>query len=236
LLWWNSYNKYLSKDIKMTQEKINGLPGLYLDFKRFKDGKQVFHQREQGHSWVRNAWVMQLAFMAFCGGDPAANDVGPGKFALKTTSNAVVDESAGTNGQLAIDGSWGYNYNAGKIGGIYAGTGNTAFSVEDYKLAADIAHGTGAGQMEYGAPQTHTKNYNGTSKVWTIGYTRDLNNNSGGSITVAEVGLVLYAELFNTAPAEYLTARDVLETPVTVPTGEILRITYEISMDFSAID
>jgi hypothetical protein len=96
-------------------------------------------------------------------------------------------------------------------------------------LGALIAHGTGAGQLTYQASGFNSKAY--ALKVWTATSKRIFNNNSGGDITVKEIGL--YSAYYY---VYYLTERSVLSPAVTVPNGAQLTATYEISMDFSSID
>jgi hypothetical protein len=59
-----------------------------------------------------------------------------------------------------------------------------------------------------------------------------MNNNSGGNITVKEIGLCPnggWGDFF-------LLERSLLSPTVTVPNGAQLTATYEIIMDFSSID
>jgi hypothetical protein len=61
-----------------------------------------------------------------------------------------------------------------------------------------------------------------------------MNNNSGGSITVKEVGLMYVGNTYNND--YHLVERSVLSPTVAVANAAQLTVTYEISMDFSAID
>jgi len=121
--------------------------------------------------------------------------------------------------------------------GIVVGTGDTAFSVEQYALASLIAHGNAASQFAYQPMATPSVAYNAGTKVWKASHTRIFNNNSGGSITVKEVGLYALGYLFTGAvDSVSMDERSVLSPTVPVPNAAQLTVTYEISKDFSAID
>ncbi|MDP2645454.1 MAG: hypothetical protein Q8P24_10975, partial [Desulfobacterales bacterium] len=79
--------------------------------------------------------------------------------------------------------------------------------------------------------------YDGPSKTWTNTLTRVINNNSGGTITIAEVGLVLnIAAIFSSNNQYILIAREVLGVTQDVLNGEQLTVTQDITLDLSAID
>jgi hypothetical protein len=61
--------------------------------------------------------------------------------------------------------------------------------VAKYALAAKIANGTGAGQLQYGAVSITAPATIGQKRQITVA--RVFTNNSGASITVNEVGLVV---------------------------------------------
>lgn len=72
--------------------------------------------------------------------------------------------------------------------GIILGTGTNAVAIGDYVLQTPIAHGTGAGQLQYGinnVPASFTTSGSTTYFEWNRSFT----NGSGGNITVNEVGV-----------------------------------------------
>jgi hypothetical protein len=73
--------------------------------------------------------------------------------------------------------------------GVQVGTGTAANDVSRYNLAAQIAHGTGAGQLQYGATSIGTPATVGQKRQITVA--RTFTNASGSSITVNEVGLAI---------------------------------------------
>lgn len=82
-------------------------------------------------------------------------------------------------------------YAAGAIGdttlGIVAGTDNTAPVFTDNALIAEIAHGTGAGQLQYGVTGWGTPSSDAAEAHFRI--SRVLSNSSGGLIHVDEIGI-----------------------------------------------
>lgn len=71
--------------------------------------------------------------------------------------------------------------------GIVLGTGTTPATKDDYNLDTVITHGSGAGQLQFGACSISNVIDTGTS--WRATVTREVTNVSGSSITVNEVGL-----------------------------------------------
>jgi hypothetical protein len=104
--------------------------------------------------------------------------------------------------------------------GIAVGTGVTAVDINDYDLATRIAHGVSAGELQYSAQAYTAPSSDATST--TLVLTRDFTNDSGGSITVNEIGLFSRPSSYGT-----LIIRDVI-TPVAVGNGEKLTINYNI--------
>ena len=110
--------------------------------------------------------------------------------------------------------------------GIHIGTDSTTPAATDYAMAAKIAHGTGAGQMSYGATTVGSCAVDGNNYKLTV--TRSFTNSSGGPITVKEAGLVFK---FTATPSlYYLIARDLINgvTGYVVANGQTIDITYTI--------
>jgi len=115
--------------------------------------------------------------------------------------------------------------------GIQIGTGTTTPSIVDSRLSALITNGTGAGQMQYGGVNVTGAVTNTSNNTGYITVTRTFTNNSGASITVSEVGLVAWAGNWNGVSGQYyLIIHDLLPTPITVPNGSSLSISYEIQV------
>lgn len=103
--------------------------------------------------------------------------------------------------------------------GTQIGTGTTAPTTADYSMETQIAHGVGAGQMQYGACSVQSAAVNGASMEMNI--TRAFVNGSGGAITVREVGLVV-----DTIGFMFLVLRDAVND--TVNDGQTYTVTYTL--------
>ena len=112
--------------------------------------------------------------------------------------------------------------------GIVIGTGSTANSTSTIALQSQIVNGTGSGQMQYGA-----NNYSSiaiSSNTVSFQMNRTFTNNSGASITVAEVGLYLWAGYTNQA---FAIERTVLASAVTVANTTPITVYYTIQLTIS---
>lgn len=109
--------------------------------------------------------------------------------------------------------------------GIVAGTGTNAVTMTDYALQTLIAHGTGAGQLSYGAVTFTGPTTSGKTRYFE--FQRALTNNSGGTITVNEIGVYVYP---TSTAYYYMYLRDVLGSGVVVNNGQVLTIKYRVSV------
>ena len=117
--------------------------------------------------------------------------------------------------------------------GIVAGTGNTAPTIDDYALETQIADGVAAGELQYGNVAFGLPASNITTSHFTL--TRDLANNSGGLITVNEIGLYVLGRqgsYLNPGDAaitySFLTIRDVVAGGINIPDGDTLTVNYRL--------
>ncbi len=110
--------------------------------------------------------------------------------------------------------------------GIVVGTDNTAPTVTDTALVTQIAHGVGAGQLQYSATTFGAPASDATTSQFTV--TRNFANGSGGAITVQEVGLYTRHYPFNGASvvAYVMLIRDVIAGGISVLNGQTLTINY----------
>ena len=122
-----------------------------------------------------------------------------------------------------------YKVNAGSGDanfGIVVGTGNTAPTINDYNLESKISHGTGAGQLQYGAVTFGEPTCDASSCHFTI--TRDFSNSSGAEIVVYEIGLICCA--VDGGNDKALIIRDVISAGISIPNGQTLTINYRIKV------
>ncbi len=215
-------------------------PEIHINFEvKDKDGNIVFVDRQRGHSWTRNFYNALFGMVSDAPGGNS-NNFGAGYMSVKRT--------AGTNYYNPAYTACRYGpalSSAGFVGqlndatyGIVVGTGDTAFSTEHTALITPVVSGSSAGQLSYLAQSAGVISYDNTSgaEKWTNTFTRLLNNNSGGAITIKEIGLIYQGTIYTGGPISVLFERSVLSPTVGVPNGAQLTLTYEISMSFAAID
>jgi hypothetical protein len=112
--------------------------------------------------------------------------------------------------------------------GILVGSGSTSWEYWQYMLISKIPHGSGAGQLVYNACTDVSTSDSGTPAK--IGMQRIFDNNSGADITVREIGYFGIAKVTGPAFTYHMIARDVI-TPVTVPNGGRLTVTYRMLLN-----
>jgi hypothetical protein len=107
--------------------------------------------------------------------------------------------------------------------GILVGTDDTAVAIDQYNLIAKVAHGTGAGQLQYAAMAFAAPT--ATVSIAAFVCSRDFSNGSGGSIVLKEAGLAL-----NRSSQYFLILRDLIEYPtgLTVTNGLTFALHYKI--------
>ncbi len=203
-------------------------------FDKHGDLLQKYHTRS--HSWTRNYYNY-----LFCGtASKNASDgaFGSGKLNIKDTAGAVQSGAGGitTNTTINLDAP---SDNDGIIvasaiisRGIVVGSGVNADSFEDFELQTQIAEGTGAGELNAIRSEDHAISENGLILIET--QVRFYNNNSGGNVSVNEVGLV--NGIYCGAGGRYdtLMSRDKLGATVTIPDTGQCKVTYTIELTYPA--
>ena len=151
-----------------------------------------------------------------------------------TKANLMVGSAPGSSGVFCISGKEGSatgdfrphqtTIEGSKIG-TQVGTGVVAVTPTDTALATRILHGRAAGQLEYGGCELVGITFANPNGQFTI--RRYFTNNSGGSITVNEVGIhAVGTDYDNKYAWAFLIARDIVAGGVAVANTEILRVTY----------
>ena len=183
-----------------------------------KQGKVHQHVVKRSESFVRQYLELLYALFTF----PP-----DGYWDVRDTGNALRDVkgyvSTGT-GDIGVLFDM-YAAAAEVTHGILVGTGNTAPTINDYVIETLIAHGVGAGQLQYSALAFGAPASDATTSQVTV--TRDFANGSGGAITVNEIVLVCRAPYGPaTSIAYFLIVRDVIGGGIAVPNGQTLTINY----------
>jgi hypothetical protein len=189
----------------------------YLKIKVINEkGKCIYYRRYRSRSFVIN--FLNNIFTNLSGQGITIINTSGSPYTAQNIDSIIVADKANDN-----------NY------GIQIGTGTTAPSITDTRLSQLITNGTGPGQMQYGGVNVTGAVTNTTNNTGYITVTRTFTNNSGASITVSEVGLVAFTGGYFISGAVqsnqfYLIIHDLLPTPITVPNGSSLSISYEIQV------
>ena len=129
-------------------------------------------KEEKAHSLVQG-FIASLYNMAF------------------NTTVANVPDTGNVNRTLSTSQfSWsntGYGASGDNTSGIVAGTGTNAVAITNYSLQTIIPHGTGSGELEY-AGEILDEGWTVSGSTSYFSRKRTLTNNSGGAITINEVG------------------------------------------------
>ena len=176
-----------------------------------KDGKVTEKRVMKSESFVRQ--FMELLFIAF------TSNWKQNRYSIRDTGNVVRYVYKDRDSHLRCDAGAGAVTN-----GVVVGTGTVAPTIDDYALGAIIAHGTGAGQLQYSAMTFGAPASDATTSQFTL--TRDFANGSGGAITVNEIGL--FVQAYDDAYQYFMTIRDVIAGGISVPNGQTLTVNYRI--------
>ncbi len=202
-----------------------------------RNGILTFDDIQRGHSWTRNFYNLLFSLASSSPGS-GSNNFGAGYLSYKATDNSMHYSSlyqVSTYSNAAVGGGF-INSSGNGDWGIVFGTGDAAFSSDGVALNTKIAHGNSATQLYYNSMGACVPSYLSESKTWKGTISRFANNNSGGNIEVKEIGLYTMSRSFTTGGGPWMLERSVLDPTVAVANGAQLTVTYEISMDFSAID
>jgi len=176
-----------------------------------KDGKVTEHRVMKSKSFVRQ--FLELLWIQ-------ANQLNQANaYSLRDTGNTL---------RAIRQSQYLFNTNAGSTVTTYGpvvGTGTTAPTINDYALVTPIAHGTGAGQLQYDAVTFGAPASDSTTSQFTI--TRNFANASGGAITVNEIGLYVRA-IADSTYYNFMTIRDVISGGISVPNGQTLTVNYRL--------
>jgi len=154
-----------------------------------------------------------IAFLTFVSACMRVTTLSPTD--ITNTARMIYNSAGGSFQNFLINAGVG-----GTDRGIVIGSGVNAPTNTDYKLQTIIAHGAGAGQMSYGAQVINATGVVGANVDLII--QRTFTNNSGGDVTINEVGLyvrrdVAYAPDPPGGACTHCAIRDVLPASVTVP-------------------
>jgi hypothetical protein len=205
------------------------LPKAVIEYEvRDKNGKLIEKGKFPAKSWVGNIVGLLSAIISTWSSSAGANAVST-RSDLTDTSGTARNILLGTSASTTTLGGCAP---AGETSaGIVLGSSDTPVSLSQYSLGALIPHGTGSGQLTYGATNVETLS---KDTAWFFRIVRTFTNSSGASVTVREIGL--YVRLgISGSPYWYscMFARDVPTSPISVPNGSTLTVRYIISHSLS---
>jgi hypothetical protein len=149
-----------------------------------------------------------------------------GSFSVKNTAGGALSASmyseysrnSGTGIGMTMRAVNRVNSAAGDTNyGIVVGTNGTPDVPSDYALKALIRHGTSPGTCEYEA--TLVSGVSVVGNVSSFEVSRVVQNNSGGDITIREIGLVASNSTYGRNASYIMMLRDVFPDGVSLPSG-----------------
>ncbi len=217
---------------KLAQELHIPMPEAFWTLEVFdKGGKLLQRHHQRSHSWTRNAYNNLFSNVAEIEGDDAA--FGTGKLSYKDTGAVVVfdDTPLCMKDNQPCDDPTAVNGWIGDAGeddkGIVVGSGTNAESFEDYVLQTLIVSGALGGQLDYA--QQLAPALTNPALILTDTLIRYFNNNSGGNVSVNEVGIISKQMI---SYDDILMVRDKLTSTVTVPDTGQLKVTYTVELTY----
>lgn len=112
--------------------------------------------------------------------------------------------------------------------GIQVGSNATAVALTDYKLNTPITHGTGGGQLKYSGQSIVAQLSSGSNRFFRV--QRYFTNDSGGDVTIREVGIVVQPATNAPLNVFVLIARDLTGDIVVTNTNAVpVEITWQVT-------
>jgi len=229
---YNINDLYISKDGKGDIDYQKSFSATLTIIVRDKDGKVIKRYKQKSHSPTANFIGLMLPLTWY-------NATGNSWSIINTSNSTISYQPTLSNYGVGIEyPSTGYNSNTYFIG-ILVGSGSNSNPYNAYNLNAPISNGSGTGQLLYSSPNTPTNiTINGNQAYFII--SQSYANQSGETITISEVGIIVYLIIGNSAvgSASYqatvgntLVWYDVLSSPISVANGQSVVIYYTFSVN-----
>jgi len=217
-------NLYIPKDGKEDINYQKSFIATLTIIVRDKDGKIIKRYKQKSHSPTANFIGLMLPITYFI---TTGNT-----YTLISTSNTTLNYKSSTSGN-----GYGLYYpnNLSNVNtylaNILVGSGSNSNPYSAYNLNEPISNGSGIGQLLYGSLQLPTSVAINGSQAYFI-LSQLYNNESGGTITISEVGIVVYLA-FNSIGTlgNTLVWYDTLSSPISVGSGQSLVIYYTFSVN-----
>jgi hypothetical protein len=196
----------------------------------YRNGSVMLSHSQRAHSFLSN--FMRELYAGFSGDDV-------GKISSSgVTRPSLCSNTSNTTTTIQVEQGFGLTKlsGAGGANGLVVGSGDTPFSVSQYSLAAEIAHGTSVGQLTRGATTFVPPSVTTDGKSVSMSIERAFVNDSGSDVVVKEVALKGYPYYTNQVDSNavgdtHYFSRDVLDTPITVPPGQTLAVRVVIKTE-----
>lgn len=195
----------------------------------YRNGSVMLSHSQRANSFLSN--FMRELYAGFSG-----DDVGKISSSGATRKSLCANTSNGD--YIRVEPGFGLTKDSGAGGanGLVVGSGNTPFSVSQYSLAAEIAHGTSVGQLTRGATTFIPPSIATDGKSVSMSIERAFANGSGSDVVVKEValkGYPYYTQYYDSSAVgdTHYFSRDVLDTPITVPPGQTLAVRVVIKTE-----
>jgi hypothetical protein len=203
-------------------------PILKIKVTKMPSGELVERRKRYSQSVVRNWSNINLVYLT---GSSTGSTYADGSLANKRDTGVIYDTSQWYIDRRNPETEAGYFTTSGLTGqGIILGTDNTPESFDDFNIGTVINQGTGAGQMDYQA-MTFTEGWNAGGPYYWSEWERNIDNVSGGAITVNEIVLAYRARLV-WSDVLYCFVRDVIGGGQVVAHTERLTVQYQIRMSY----
>jgi len=215
---------YIPKDGKRDNDYKKSFNATLTIIVRDKDGKVIKRYKQKSHSPTANFIGLMLPTTYY-------NEVKQ-CWTITNTSNTTFSYNYNCTWIMYPNNKNNYTT---YIENIMVGSGSQSNPYNAYNLASPIANGSGTGQLIYVPPNIPTGiTINGNQAYFIV--SQSYNNQSGGTITISEVGIILYLQLGNPSTltvysGNVLTWYDVLSSPISVGSGQQVIIYYTFSVN-----
>lgn len=199
---------------------------------RDKNGKVIYRHKQKSHSPTQNFINLMVPFTWFNSTGKSLNIVNTSN--SSTSWEPYLPYSSWQYGNGISYPNTGANHQVYTLG-IVVGSGTQSNPYTAYNLALPIANGSGTGQLVYGTPSLPSGITASGSEAYFI-ISQTFTNNSGGTITITEVGLEIYLVFtyvtsYPTTVGNTLVWYDVLSSPISVSNGSSVTIYYTFAVN-----
>jgi len=221
-------NLYIPKDGKGDNDFQKSFYATLTIIVRDKDGKVIKKYKQKSHSPTTNFIGLMLPLTWY-------NATGNSWTFINTLNSTFIYAptiaSLGFGIQYPNNGTTINDY----IVNILVGSGSNSNPYSAYNLNAPISNGSGTGQLFYSSVSTPTSiTINGNQAYFII--SQSYANQSGATITISEVGIIMYLNTSNILEQNVKTGNllvwyDVLSSPISVGNGQSVIIYYTFSVN-----